>query len=270
MLPFNTRAVVGLAPKADAYDGTVTSNCISMKDYHTVQGVVARGVSSAAAVAASVTIGSGNGQIVFALKTAGSLGNGKSVTIQNGGPNNEFSAVVDEFSLLILPQTDENGDFNKPVSEMAQSLTDNYPEFGDFWTLSFGVGDGSEPLQLSDAGTYITSGGSDGTPGTCLITVEKCLTSAGTSAEAIEFLYRKVSSAGVTGALTRATTAGFTTAAEARVNYEIIVDDKTHGMARGDKPFLRIKSVEIQNIPVFGAIVLVASDSRYGIAGSVI
>lgn len=265
-LPFNTQAVVGLSPKADAFDGTVNSQCISMKDYHTVQGFVARGVSSAVGVNAQAKFGTGNSEIVIQWNNTGAAGNGKSVTFINPGPNGEFSVDVSSTHFTMTYETDESGVIRASVNETISSISDT-PGFLDFWTATSGSGTGEE---VPDGfGTLLTSGGVDGIPGTCLITVEKCLNAAGSSAEAIEFFYRKVSSAGVTGPLIRATTAGFTTDAEAFVNYEIIINDKIQGIARGDKPFVRIKSVEIQNIPVYGAVLLVGSGSRYGIAGSV-
>lgn len=64
---------------------------------------------------------------------------------------------------------------------------------------------------------------SAGAVGTATVTLQKDADGSG-AGTAIPFWYRKISSTGVAGAMTQATVAGFTTAAEAEKTYEIFVN----------------------------------------------
>ena len=103
-----------------------------------------------------------------------------------------------------------------------------------------------------------------GTTGTSTITVEKCSAADGTGAEAIPFKYRRQDADGVLGSWLNATAAGFDTTAGSGDMYIIEVSDKLETLARGDKPWVRLKGVEVVDSPVAGGILILLSGSRYG------
>ena len=103
-----------------------------------------------------------------------------------------------------------------------------------------------------------------GTTGTSTLTVEKCTAADGTGAEGMPFHYRRILANGTHGAWTRAAAAGFTTTAGSADTYEIAVDQQEEGLAEGDKPYVRLKAVEVADDPVVGAVVKILSGARYG------
>jgi len=109
-----------------------------------------------------------------------------------------------------------------------------------------------------------------GTTGTATITVVKATNAAGANPEAIPFHYRVTNAAGVAGAWTKATTAGFVTTAGSGDIYEVAVSQQTDYLANGDKPFVGVRSVEGVDSPVLGAILNMVSGGRYGSSGSVV
>lgn len=114
----------------------------------------------------------------------------------------------------------------------------------------------------SKANAYILKG--VGTTGTSTVTVEKNTAADGTGAAAIPFYYRRITSAGVAGAWTLATTSGFTTTAGSGETYELAWTDKMEGLALGDKPYVRVKMAEVVDSAVLGAVLVIASGGRYG------
>lgn len=106
-----------------------------------------------------------------------------------------------------------------------------------------------------------------GATGTSTITVEKNTLADGTGAEAIPFYYRRITAAGVAGAWTAATTAGFTTTAGSSETYEVAISDQMEGLAKGDKPFVRLKAVEVVDSPVLGSVLVIGSGGRFGLNG---
>ncbi len=106
-----------------------------------------------------------------------------------------------------------------------------------------------------------------GVLGTSVITMTKATDGSGTNAVAIPFYYRRITGAGVAGAWTLASTAGFTTTAGSAETYEIAVTDQMEGLAVGDKPYVRLTAVESVNDPVLGGILIIAAGGRYGLNG---
>lgn len=110
---------------------------------------------------------------------------------------------------------------------------------------------------------FILSKGA-GAVGRQTITLEKCTLADGTGAEAIPFVFRKSQGAsGVTDSYIQATTSGFQTDAQANNTYEIEVSHQMEGLARGDKPFIRLRSVESVDDPVTATVIAVLSGGRY-------
>lgn len=103
-----------------------------------------------------------------------------------------------------------------------------------------------------------------GALGTSTITVEKCTASDGTGATAIPFTYQRIQS-GVRGAITDATSAGFTTTAGANDAYLIHLSQGVEGLAgAGSSNWVRLKAVEVVNDPVTGAVLAMGYNGRYG------
>lgn len=100
-----------------------------------------------------------------------------------------------------------------------------------------------------------------GTTGTSTLTVQASAANDGSSPTAIPFKYRRVASGDTAGAVTDATTAGFTTTAGSSEIYLIEVDaaDTPDG-----KPWVHLKSVESVDSPVVGCIIPILGDPRYG------
>lgn len=116
---------------------------------------------------------------------------------------------------------------------------------------------------FSKANFHIVKG--VGATGTSTITVEKNTLADGTGAAAIPFYYRRITAAGVAGAWTLATTTGFATTAGSSESYEVAITDQMEGLALGDKPFVRLKAVEVVDSPVLGTVIVIGSGGRYGV-----
>lgn len=102
-----------------------------------------------------------------------------------------------------------------------------------------------------------------GATGTATITVEACDDVTPTNTTAIPFRYRdQQDSDNVTGALTAATTAGFTTTAGSAEMYIVEVDVAELGTE--GYGYVRLKSVEVVDSPVLGGILCILSEPRYG------
>lgn len=102
-----------------------------------------------------------------------------------------------------------------------------------------------------------------GATGTSTITVEACTIADGTGAEAIPFKYYSnldTAAADSQGSVNQATAAGFATTAGANQLYQIEVDVKD---LPADKPFVRIKCVEVANDPVTAAILLLLHEPKH-------
>jgi hypothetical protein len=91
-----------------------------------------------------------------------------------------------------------------------------------------------------------------GTTGTTTVTVEAADDTSSTNTTAIPFKYRRNSATDVFGALTAATTAGFTTTAGSNQTYIIEVD--ANEMGDTGYKYVRLKCVESANDPVLGGL----------------
>ena len=91
-----------------------------------------------------------------------------------------------------------------------------------------------------------------GATGTTLVTVEASDDTSGTNVTAIPFKYRRNSATDVYGALTNATTSGFTTTAGSAQTYLIEVD--TNEMGDTGYKYLRLKCVEQVDSPILGGL----------------
>ena len=120
----------------------------------------------------------------------------------------------------------------------------------------------SDILNMSGHGhcTFIVHKGV-GATGTSTITVEACDDTSGSNVSAVPFFYKKyVGSDDVPGALTKATTAGFTTTAGSSQLYLIEVRDRD--LASSGYKYVRLKAVEVVDSPVLGGIIAVLSQPR--------
>lgn len=100
-----------------------------------------------------------------------------------------------------------------------------------------------------------------GLTGTSTITVEACDDTAGTNASAVPFRYRAVTSGDTPGALTTATSAGFTTTAGSSQLY--LVEVEAEALAASGYSYVRLKAVEVANDPVLGGIIAILAEPRY-------
>lgn len=100
-----------------------------------------------------------------------------------------------------------------------------------------------------------------GTTGTSTITVEACDDTSGSNVSAVAFRYRACTTLDTWGALTDATSSGFTTTAGSNQLYEIVVDNDVLGVT-GYK-YIRLKMVEVVNSPVLGGVLAFLSIPRY-------
>jgi hypothetical protein len=91
-----------------------------------------------------------------------------------------------------------------------------------------------------------------GATGTVTFTVEAADDTSSTNTTAIPFKYRRNSATDVFGALTDATTAGFTTTAGSAQTYVIEVD--ANQMADTGYKYVRLKSVEVVDSPILGGV----------------
>ena len=102
--------------------------------------------------------------------------------------------------------------------------------------------------------TFVIAHG-EGATGTVVVTAEECTDSSGTGATAIAFKYRVDN-----GALTAATTSGFTIAAgsDQKVDVEIDAADLSDG-----SEFVRLQLTEGVDSPVDSCVIAIASKPRY-------
>lgn len=101
-----------------------------------------------------------------------------------------------------------------------------------------------------------------GATGTATLTVEACSAADGTGAEAIPFKYYKngdTTASDSMGAVTSAAATGIITTAGSNQLYDIQVDAKD---LPADKPFVRLKSVEVVDSPVLGAIMILLHEAK--------
>lgn len=100
-----------------------------------------------------------------------------------------------------------------------------------------------------------------GTTGTATITVQAATNAAGDNPEAVVFHWtRALTSTELPAALTKATTAGFTTTASGIDTYKVEVDARD---LPAGKPFVALKSVEVADSPVLGTVVAVLGDAAH-------
>ena len=100
-----------------------------------------------------------------------------------------------------------------------------------------------------------------GTTGTSLITIEACDDFTPTNKSAIPFAYQEIATGDTHGALTKATTAGFTTTAGSSKIIKIYVN--ASDLASSGYPNVRLKAVEVANDPVLGGIEIDLMEPRY-------
>lgn len=93
-----------------------------------------------------------------------------------------------------------------------------------------------------------------GTTGTSTVTVQACDNTTPSNRTAVAFKYRVCTTADTWGALTDATTAGFTTTAGSNGMYEIWVD--TRVLAATGYQYVQTKFVEVVDDPVLGAVII--------------
>lgn len=106
-----------------------------------------------------------------------------------------------------------------------------------------------------------------GTTGTATITVEACDDASASNTTAIPFRYRNITgaiNAGDThGAITDATTAGFTTTAGSHQVYAISV--RAEEMGDTNYGYVRCKAVEVADDPILGGILILQGHPRFDV-----
>lgn len=115
-----------------------------------------------AGVAASVTKGSTNSQIIIGWGTAGTVGNGKTVVAVASGNNTPLSVTVSTTAISITLETDGSAASVSTVNDVIAKLYAN-STFAANWFANDGVGDGtgilaaftSSPLADGTAGTEV-------------------------------------------------------------------------------------------------------------------
>jgi hypothetical protein len=100
-----------------------------------------------------------------------------------------------------------------------------------------------------------------GTLGTCTVQVVAGDDASPSNETAIEFRYRRITSADVPGSVQQATTAGFATTAGTGDCYVIEIDGKA--LAASGYKYAHLKLTELVNDPVIGAVLAIASVERY-------
>lgn len=100
-----------------------------------------------------------------------------------------------------------------------------------------------------------------GTTGTSTLTVEASDDTSGSNTTAIPFRYKAITSGDTEGALTAATTSGFTTTAGSSQLYLIEVDQQEMGDTGYN--YVRLKAVESADDPVVGAVLIIGNGARY-------
>lgn len=99
-----------------------------------------------------------------------------------------------------------------------------------------------------------------GATGTATITVSSCDDVTPTTATAIAFEYKKMTTIDTMGAWTAATTSGFTTTAGADQLYVIHVND---AMLSGSDKFVKMTATEVVNSACDGAVIAFLANPRY-------
>lgn len=110
---------------------------------------------------ASLTKGSSNSQIVIGWGKAGTVGNGKQVTIVESGNATPLSVVVTPTSVVINLETDGSGDSVSTVNDVIAKLYQD-ATFAANWFATDGAGDGTGVLAA--ATVDVLAGGAAGTP----------------------------------------------------------------------------------------------------------
>lgn len=100
-----------------------------------------------------------------------------------------------------------------------------------------------------------------GTTGTSTITVEACDDVSASNVSAVVFKYQACTTGDTFGALTAATTAGFTTTAGSSQMYKVEVD--AEALAASGYGYVRLKAVEVANDPVLGGVIAILSEGKY-------
>lgn len=108
---------------------------------------------------ASLTKGTTDSQIVIRWGTAGTAGNGKTVTIVESGTNTPLSVSVTTTDITINLETDGVGDSASTVNDVIAALYAN-ETFRTYWEADDGVGDGTGILAA--AATDTLAGGAAG------------------------------------------------------------------------------------------------------------
>lgn len=102
-----------------------------------------------------------------------------------------------------------------------------------------------------------------GTTGTSTLTVEACDDTSASNTTAIVFKYKRCcNTADVQGALTAATTSGFTTTAGSSEIYVISVS--AEDVASTGYGYVRLKAVQSVDAAVLGGILVIGYNERYG------
>ena len=99
-----------------------------------------------------------------------------------------------------------------------------------------------------------------GTTGTSLITVEACDDVSASTTSAVPFKYQEIASGDIPGAITNATTAGFTTTAGSSKIIRIYVDASV--LASSGYEFCRAKFVEVADAAVLGGVIVELKQPR--------
>ena len=100
-----------------------------------------------------------------------------------------------------------------------------------------------------------------GATGTSTITIQACDDVTPSNTSAVPFRYQEITSGDTAGAITDATTAGFTTTAGSSQLYAIYVD--ASDLASSGYGYVRLKAVEVANDPVLGGIIAILDDAKY-------
>jgi hypothetical protein len=100
-----------------------------------------------------------------------------------------------------------------------------------------------------------------GATGTSTITIEASDDVSASNVEAVPFHYQAITSGDTHGALTAATTTGFTTTAGSSQLYKIEVD--VEALLSSGYEYIRLKAVEVANDPVLGGILINLTEPRY-------
>ena len=103
-----------------------------------------------------------------------------------------------------------------------------------------------------------------GTTGTSTITVEACDDISASNTTAVTFRYQAITSGDTHGALTAATTAGFTTTAGSSQLYKIVVENQA--LASTGYEYVRLKMVEVADDPVLGGVLVELLEPKYDIS----